>query len=97
MDVRELIIQTQSIDPAHVGPNRPSPVDLERIYKVDRSVSAPTPDFIAIFDDVLTAGAHFRAAKFHLRNCFPQAQIIGIFVARRVFYRRGPEANQMEC
>jgi hypothetical protein len=38
-------------------------------------------------DDVLTTGAHFRAAKRVLHARFPQAQIIGLFVARRAIVK----------
>jgi predicted amidophosphoribosyltransferase len=50
---------------------------------VDENLCAPTPNIIALFDDVLTTGAHFVAARNVLRSRFPQAQIIGFFIARR--------------
>jgi adenine/guanine phosphoribosyltransferase-like PRPP-binding protein len=45
------------------------------------------PDFgkfwkrIAIVDDILTTGAHFKACKTVLQERFPEAQIFGIFIA----------------
>ena len=42
------------------------------------------PASIAIVDDVLTTGAHFRAASTVLAVRFPTAQIVGLFIARRV-------------
>jgi len=42
------------------------------------------PKHIGLFDDVITAGSHFRAAKDLLQDRFPEAKIVGIFVARRV-------------
>ena len=42
------------------------------------------PTHIAVVDDVITSGAHFRAAKDLLAERFPEAQIIGIFWARAV-------------
>ena len=52
---------------------------------------SPTPTHIAICDDVLTTGAHFKAAQSILREAFPDAQIVGCFTARRV-----PEAIDIE-
>ena len=40
---------------------------------------------IGIFDDVLTAGTHYRAMAITLGNRFPGIPIFGFFVARRVF------------
>jgi predicted amidophosphoribosyltransferase len=37
-----------------------------------------------LFDDVLTTGAHFRAASAALQQSFPGVKIIGLFIARRV-------------
>lgn len=39
---------------------------------------------IALVDDVLTTGAHFKAAKGLLTDEFPRATVWGIFVARVV-------------
>jgi hypothetical protein len=38
---------------------------------------------IGIVDDVLTVGNHFRAMSNRLAERFPDASIVGIFVARR--------------
>jgi predicted amidophosphoribosyltransferase len=46
---------------------------------------------IGIFDDVLTTGAHFKSVQSLLRDQFPQAQIIGLFIARRVPETADPE------
>lgn len=51
----------------------------------------PTPSHIAICDDVLTTGAHFKAAQDILSEAFPGIQIVGCFIARRV-----PEAVDIE-
>jgi predicted amidophosphoribosyltransferase len=44
----------------------------------------PTPAVIAVVDDVLTAGAHFKAMKRLLMETFQDAHIVGLFLARRV-------------
>ena len=41
-------------------------------------------DSIGLFDDVITTGAHFKAAKSLLTERFGDVAIYGIFVARRV-------------
>jgi len=46
---------------------------------------------IGLFDDVLTTGAHYRAASAVLQQAFPGVRIIGVFIARRV-----PEATDIE-
>jgi hypothetical protein len=55
------------------------------VYKIDESLAVPPPRQIGVFDDVLTAGTHFRAMKAILERRFPETRITGIFVARRIF------------
>ena len=59
--------------------------ELLAIYRVDETVAAPAPRQIGIIDDVLTAGVHFRAMQTVLSQRFPNATIVGMFIARRVF------------
>lgn len=81
-DVRELIIQSISYEPAHTSDNRPSRADLQTVYFLDETLTAPEPKVIGVFDDVLTTGAHFKAAKNVLETRFPGVPVVGIFVAR---------------
>lgn len=87
LDVRNLVIQTETIIAAHEAGEgqRPSVQDLLGIYEIDEGLSDPAPTSIAIFDDVLTAGTHFRAMQMVLQQRFPDADICGMFIARRVF------------
>ncbi len=86
VDIRELVIQRQSTAPAHLsGDYRPSVSEIVTNYEVDESCAEPVPRSIGIFDDILTAGSHFRAAKLILERRFGPIPIVGIFVARRVF------------
>lgn len=85
-DIRELLIQTASTQPDHtVGDSghRLTPDERERLMAVDERLASPTPKHIGIFDDVLTNGSHFVAARRVLQRRFPQIEIIGIFFARR--------------
>ena len=84
LDIRDLVVQTRTIPAAHESEWRPSPLDLEAIYRIDRGLLTPPPKEIAIVDDMLTTGAHFRAMKAHLERAFPDVRIVGMFIARRV-------------
>ena len=96
LDVRNLVVQRQSTNAAHelqFG-ERVTVDELVYLYSIDEAVAFPLPQTIVILDDVLTAGTHFRAMKTKLRERFPQARIIGIFVARRIF---PPAAEDFEA
>ena len=86
-DVRSLIIQTQSTTASHeAAPGDRITVDaLRALYTIDEALTVPAPQAIAIVDDVLTAGTHYRAMHSTLTARFPEIPIIGVFVARRVF------------
>jgi hypothetical protein len=86
LDVRELVVQQQSLEAAHeTTGQRPSVADLLAVYAIDEGKAAPAPQAIGIFDDVLTVGTHFVATKTILARRFPTVSIVGIFIARRVF------------
>ena len=80
-DYRDLLHQTGDTPASHNG-WRPSPLDRSKILSVNELLSQPRPSTIAVVDDVLTTGAHFRAAKFVLNQRWPEANVIGIFLAR---------------
>ena len=84
LDIRELIVQTVSTDAVHVRDVRPAPEQVQALYRIDETLTEPVRDIIAVVDDILTTGAHFRAAKSVLSVCFPGTAIIGLFIARRV-------------
>ncbi|TKB71202.1 MAG: hypothetical protein E8D46_17700 [Nitrospira sp.] len=84
-DVRELIVQTENMEPVHLhNDDRPTPDKIRSIYEINEDETSPQPKHIGLFDDVITAGSHFRAAKDLLQDRFPEAKIVGVFVARRV-------------
>ncbi len=91
LDVRELIVQTQSMAPLHSSESRMRPEEIAQFYILDESLKSPEPQIIALFDDVLVAGTHFKAAQMVLRQAYPQVYIVGIFIARRV-----PETTDIE-
>ncbi len=84
-DVRELIIQRHSYDPPHSSTDRISPADLCQLYDLAPDLLEPPPAQVALVDDVLTTGTHFRAAKDLLLKQWPEAHVAGLFVARAVW------------
>ena len=84
LDIRELIVQTVSTDAVHAQDVRPAPEQVQALYRIDETLTGPVRELIAVDDDLLTTGAHFRAAKSILSTRFPGAAIIGLFIARRV-------------
>jgi hypothetical protein len=85
VDVRELIVQSESYDASHgVAASRPGPDELYQRYQIDQTLIEPVPRSIAIVDDVLTTGAHFKATQRILNEIFPGVPLIGLFLARRV-------------
>ena len=84
LDVRELIVQTRSTEPAHLRSARLRASDIEALYRIDESLAAPGAAVVAVVDDLLTSGAHFRAAQRVLSRRFPDIDVVGLFLARRV-------------
>lgn len=87
VDVRPLVIQTASTPASHEAQagSRVTLEELLEVYEIDEALAGPAPRRIAVIDDVLTAGTHFRAVETVLSRRFPQVAIAGLFVARRVF------------
>jgi predicted amidophosphoribosyltransferase len=75
---------TRGMHDAHTAENRPGPSTLYQNYEIEESLVEPEPALIAIVDDVLTTGAHFKAMKRILEKTFPDAPIVGLFLSRRV-------------
>lgn len=83
-DIRELIVQRANMAAAHEQQQRPRPEDIQANYALDGRLQNPAPQTIGLFDDVLTTGAHYRAASNLLRQAYPGVRIVGLFIARRV-------------
>jgi len=86
-DVRALVAQGQSTSASHevAQGERVTVAELLALYAINEALAVPAPQAIAIVDDVLTAGTHYRAMHQVLSERFPSVPIIGLFVARRVF------------
>ncbi|WP_035357339.1 hypothetical protein [Edaphobacter aggregans] len=90
LDIRELVLQTESLEPSHSATDRATPEELVESYEIDEELTAPEPSEVWIFDDVLTTGAHFKATKRVIQERFPGVRCVGIFLARRV-----PESDEI--
>jgi|SRR5579883_527817 hypothetical protein len=84
VDVREMIVQSQSTTAVHDSESRPTPDELAKLYSFDPVLVSPVPRQIGLLDDLLTTGCHFKAAKKMLNEKFPSVRVTGIFLARRV-------------
>ena len=84
LDVRELIVQTCSVEPTHLRATRLRASDIEALYRIDEALAAPEAGLVVVVDDLLTSGAHFRAAQRVLSRRFPDIDVMGLFLARRV-------------
>lgn len=83
-DIRELVIQTQTVEAAHDAAVRPRPDELAAVYSIDEQIALPEPEALFVFDDVLTTGCHFKAMQHVLQGRYPGVPIVGFFIARRV-------------
>ena len=83
VDARDLLFQTESTRKSHHCDDRLTVDELVNIYRIDESQSNPAPRTIVLFDDVLTTGTHFVAARQVLRKRFGAIPFLGFMVARR--------------
>lgn len=95
-ECRELLLQRQSVAAAHLSDVRPTPDEVAANYRIDESLADPAPETIFLIDDVLTTGCHFKAAERVLRERFPRANIVGMFIARRVPKSVDPEFEVLD-
>lgn len=84
-DVRELLVATSSRTASHTTTDRRDPLALAQGMEINTACLTPRPSRIAIVDDVITTGAHYRAAATVITRALPAVPVIGLFVARRVF------------
>ncbi|WP_140636172.1 hypothetical protein [Methylibium rhizosphaerae] len=83
-DARELIRQRGSYEASHLGGeagSRIKPTQLQGLYELP---GGPPKALVMLFDDVLSAGCHFRAAKSAILAAYPATRVVGFFLARRV-------------
>jgi hypothetical protein len=83
VDVRELLYQAESTRRSHHSEDRLTVDELTDVYRINEPLATPAPRTIVLFDDVLTTGAHFVAARRVLRRRFGDVRFMGVVVARR--------------
>jgi hypothetical protein len=82
-DFREIVTQSTTTRKSHCsGPNRMKVDELMSVYQINKAELKKARNNVIIFDDVLTAGAHFRAMKNVLTRARPDLFVIGLFIAR---------------
>jgi hypothetical protein len=95
VDVRGLLYQARNTAPDHAADMRLSANMLFDLLHVDVAAlrAQPIRERIALFDDVLTTGKHFKCCERRLKQLLPCVPIAGVFLFRRVLTRkrRGPE------
>ncbi|WGL99177.1 hypothetical protein QE177_04660 [Arsenophonus sp. aPb] len=84
VDFRELITQRETLIASHNSSSRPSYEELANNYEFHGYLANNIRSTIIIFDDVLTAGSHYKAMKTVIKQHIPDVQIIGLFIARTV-------------
>ena len=96
VDVRGLLYQVRNTAPDHAVDVRLSADMLFDLLHIDVAAlkARPIRERIALFDDVLTTGKHFKCCERRLRQLLPCVPIAGVFLLRRVLTRkrRGPES-----
>lgn len=82
----DLIYQNDSTNASHLSEQRLDQKTLFNNYRLDESLKLEkNRKIILIFDDILTTGSHYRAMANSLKAKFPNKEIKGFFLARRVF------------
>ena len=84
VDIREIITQRESLEASHNADVRPPPEQLQANYEIDDALLSGARNKIIIFDDMITAGAHYRAMVSALSQHRAGLEFKGLFVARRV-------------
>jgi len=83
LDIRKCVEQTENLLPSHLREDRLTPSEIVGVYRFRKRLSKPLPTKIAIVDDVLTTGAHFKAMETKLLDQYPRVNVVGLFLARR--------------
>ena len=84
-DCQDIIIQNDSYEASHNISNRPDSNEIMKRYTVLDIKSHQLKNTIFLFDDMLTHGSHFKAAQSLLSKEFPDKEIYGLFIARRIY------------
>lgn len=85
LPICECISLIQNANPDHESADtRLYPQDRARTYRLHTDRIPPGVRTVAIVDDMLTTGSHFKGVEIVIRSILPDVFISGLFVARRV-------------
>ena len=84
LNVRDLLSTAVAREAAHAQQNHRDPATLKSSLALDASKVANPPKLAILLDDVLTTGCSFTVCKGLLAEVWPETQVLGLFVARRV-------------
>ena len=84
-DVRDLIQCINDIEPTHNEQTKPPPDELIKNYKLVYEAGYQPRKYLFLVDDMLTTGSHFVACKDLIQSTFPNTEVTGIFISKRVF------------
>lgn len=84
-DVQELICCHEDTIATHNQASKPSPEALVSNYRIAVDPGYNPRPILFLVDDMLTTGSHFKACKMLISKTYPDSEVIGLFVARRVF------------
>lgn len=79
----ELLLQKTSCKSFHLSGDRRDKEKIKMNMYLDKSKIDFVPANIVVFDDVVTTGAHFKAAKELFQSENPSCNVFGLFIARR--------------
>lgn len=83
-EVIDLLKTNKSLKASHTltSGNRTSLEDLKANLALDIPANFKPRPIVLLVDDVLTTGRHFAACKYVIKNHFPNAQVMGLFIGR---------------
>jgi predicted amidophosphoribosyltransferase len=87
VDVREILYTKLAREAMHANQNTRDPEALRATLGIRAEHVNPSPAQVVLLDDVLTTGCSFTVCKSLIAEVWPEAQIYGIFVARRIIER----------
>ena len=75
--------KTLTADHENMAEQRPTPDERAEHYTLAPELINPPPKVAVLFDDVITTGSHFKAAKKVLQNHYGLGlRVVGLFIAR---------------
>lgn len=85
INIQEMIINIESHEANHnASSGRLSYSELKSKFQFDQSLGFLGNKRIILVDDMITNGRHFKVCKDLILENFPEINVVGLFVARRV-------------